>query len=327
MVIWIVLMSVALACLGEWWHARRCRRIAYLAFGPQGAPRPWTRLTAPVRVACLALAVWGLMELYLRNPADPGAQHDRRPALQHLVLCFDVSPSMQIADAGPRSDLRRAERASQVLRGLLTRVDMRRTRVTAIPFYSSARPVVIDAVDPEVIANILDDLPLEHLFSRGKTNLFATLEGANSVAQAWSRDSATLVVVSDGDTLPRGQTPELSEAFRQALVLGVGDADRGTPIDGHDSRQDSASLRDLAARVRGRYADANVRHPTPQLIAGLAQLPGAEDENQGPERRTWAALALLVGSAGLALLGPALALAGTSWRPRLATVHLKPQTA
>lgn len=320
MVIWLLpLTSIVLGSLAEGWHARRSRRINYLTFGPQGAPRAWTRFVPAARVACLALATWAMVQLLLHNDAAAAPDGSRRPVLQHLVLCFDVSPSMQITDAGSRGQQRRAERAAEVLRGIMTRTEMRRTRVTAIPFYSSARPVVVDAADPEVIANILDDLPLEHLFAQGRTNLYSTIEAANAIAEPWPKGSATMVVISDGDTLPPGNMPELTSAYRQSVILGVGDQDRGTPIDGHDSRQDAGALRQFAARLRGKYFDANERHPAPQIVTSLVGPQVRDDAVTAPGKRELAGLSILAATMVLAILNPALALAGTGWKPRLAS--------
>ena len=80
-------------------------------------------------------------------------------------------------------------------------------RVSVVAFYSDARPVVIDTFDPEVVANILDDLPLEYAFKPGKTNLYEGVKTAGEVGKAWPVKSATLLLVSDGDTLPARETP------------------------------------------------------------------------------------------------------------------------
>ncbi|MCE9543917.1 MAG: VWA domain-containing protein [Planctomycetia bacterium] len=320
----IPLLVIAVAAAAEWWHMLRCRRVAYLAFGPQGAARHWTRIAPVARVATLGLLAWGLLVL-LFDGRNADMSNTAQPALQHLVLCLDVSPSMQIADAGPHGEQRRSARAAEVLRSILAHVDMHSTRVTVIPFYSSARPVVVDAADPEVVANILNDLPLEHLFARGKTNLFTTLEAANPVAAEWRRSSATLLVVSDGDTLPPGNIPVLVPAYRQALIIGVGDGDRGTFIDGHDSRQDAGSLRQLAGRVNGKYIDANERMPPSEAIAWFAKAPAISGTSDSLSNHDLAIVSILAAAFVLALLGPALALAGSGWKPVLAANQSQPQ--
>ena len=53
----------ALAVLGEWLHARRVKRLARLAFGPNARPRVWTVMASPLRVLTLAAVVWSLIVL------------------------------------------------------------------------------------------------------------------------------------------------------------------------------------------------------------------------------------------------------------------------
>ena len=90
-----------------------------------------------------------------------------------------------------------------------------RTRVSIVAFYTEARPVVIDTFDPEVVANILDDLPLEHAFTPGKTNLYEGVKAAGEAGKTWPAKSATLLVVSDGDTLPAKEIPSLPAGLRR----------------------------------------------------------------------------------------------------------------
>ena len=80
------------------------------------------------------------------------------------MIALDVSPSMQLKDAGPQSDQRRTERARDVLHSIFERINMQRNvRVSILAFYNGGLgpAVVVDAYDPEVIANIIDDLPME----------------------------------------------------------------------------------------------------------------------------------------------------------------------
>ena len=184
----------------------------------------------------------------------------------------------------------RGERARDVLRSILDRVEMRNVRVSILAFYSESRPVVIDAVDPDVVANILADLPLEHAFSAGKTNLYAGIKNAAEIGKQWRPKSAVLVVVSDGDTLPAQQPPVLPAAFGDCLILGVGNDRRGTYIDGHTSRQDVAELKRLAVQLHANYYDANARHVH---VGGLAGL-----EWSGPGNASRARIAAGMGAGG-----------------------------
>jgi Ca-activated chloride channel family protein len=232
---------------------------------------------------------------------------------RHLVLALDVSPSMYIEDAGPLGKQKRADRAREVLRSVLERLDLRQTLVSIVAFYGEARPVVVDTFDPEVIANVLDDLPLEHAFAVSKTNLYESVNAAADVSKSWRAGSAALVIISDGDTLPPKATPQLPRAYSDLLVLGVGDPYRGEFIDGHVSHQDKTSLEQLALQLHGDYFDVNARHvPSDRLLHVAASMPTKESFEFG--RREIAVASLCGGACWLAFAGPLLALAGGAWR-------------
>lgn len=313
MVIWLVPIVVAvLAALAEWAHARRQKRIAYLAFGAVGKPRPWVAAVPAIRVVAITLLFWGLLVLWQLDGSpwlSQGHQDRAKKNIHHLVIALDVSPSMQIKDAGPKGDISRAQRARDLLRSILERLNQRQTKVSVVAFYGKARPVVVDTNDGEVVDNILDDLPLEQAFAAGKTNMYEGINTAAEIAKTWRRGSATLVLASDGDTLPATAIPRLPSSIFNTLILGVGNPRRGTQIDGHSSRQDTESLRRLALQLRGTYNDGNQRHVrTEDLDRFVASLPVASHGNL--ELRDWALLAVALSAALLALVSPALAAFG-----------------
>jgi Ca-activated chloride channel family protein len=309
---WITAALLAACWVGEWLHARRSARLKHLAFGPAARPRAWLSAAAPLRVLAMGLLGWGLLVLLAadRAPWDAGDAAAAKPAaVRHLVIALDVSPSMQLPDAGPSGTQQRAERARQVVRSILDRLDLRRMRVSVVAFYSGARPVVIDTFDPDVVANILDDLPLEHAFTPGKTNLYEGVKSAAEVGKAWPVKSATLLLVSDGDTLPARETPRLPPAYTGNFIIGVGNAYHGMFIDGHSSRQDADSLRQLALRIGGEYFDANGRHlPSADLLSLGQWLP--VNEHLGAGLRELAIGAAVAGAALLTAIGVALGTVG-----------------
>jgi Ca-activated chloride channel family protein len=292
--------------------------MAYLAFGPAARPRRWVAGVPALRVAALGAVAWGLVVLLMIDAAvwDPGnkAGDGNQPA-HHMVIALDVSPSMELKDAGPAEDQTRAERARDVLRSILDRVDLHRTRISIVAFYTEARPVVVDTFDREVVANIVNDLPLEHAFTPGKTDMYQSVESAAEIGRTWPPKSASLVFVSDGDTLPAADVPLMPPAFGGKLILGVGHPHRGLYIDGHSSRQDTGSLERLALRLGGHYYNANTRHvPSADLKRLVASLPLAD---RGVlELRDVAIWAVAAGAALLALLAPLLAAAGNAWNPQ-----------
>ena len=261
MVTWGLPIAVFLFCLlAEWLHARRTKRIAYLAFGPSAKPRRWVAAVPLMRALSVAAVIWGLFILKdLHGGSWLPEQRGKIPEdqIHHLVIALDVSPSMLLEDAGPESRQSRGERARDVLRSVIERFGMERTRVSVIAFYGEARPVVVDTSDGEVVSNILQGLPLEHAFAPGKTNMYEAVKTAAELGKSWRAASATLLLVSDGDTLPAEKQPVLPRAFGNVRIIGVGDPHQGQWIDEHSSRQDVRSLKQLALRLDGSYIDAN----------------------------------------------------------------------
>ncbi len=311
---WTALAVAALAMLGEWLHARRCRRVGRLAFGPAAKARGWVEAAPFLRVAAVVLLAWGLVQLCLLAPRAARPQQVPEGGYRHLVIALDVSPSMQLKDAGPARDQTRAHRAAEVVLSVLERSAMEQMRVSVVAFYTGAKPVVIDTFDLEVVKNILNDLPLDMAFDAGKTSLIDGIKESAALAKPWQPDSTTLLVVSDGDTLPDSGLPALPRSIRQVLVIGVGSSRTGQNIDGHLSRQDASTLRQLATRLRGVYADVNEKHlPSDQLAALARALPMRDEAGKG--RREWALAAVALGASLLAALPVALALGGSSWQP------------
>jgi Ca-activated chloride channel family protein len=220
---------------------------------------------------------------------------------------------MQLTDAGVGRQQRRAHRASEVLMSVLSRIALDQVRISVVAFYNGAKPVVVDTYDLEVVRNIINDLPLDYAFDIGKTKLFDGVREAANLARPWPAGSTTLMIVSDGDTVPDTGMPELPAAIGQVVVIGVGDSGAGTYIDGHQSRQDAVTLRQLSQRLRGAYHDANQRHLASAQLEALARLmPLRDTAKKG--RREAALTAVTLGGAALALLPVALATAGCAWQ-------------
>lgn len=302
-IILIALGAAAMCGLAEWLHARRSQRVQGLILGT-ASPSRVARAAPWIRVAGVALLAWGAVTLLTIDGAPRTSLEQTQPT-QHVLICLDVSPSMYVADAGPDGRQPRGKRARQVLQSVFDRLDMSKTRVSIVAFYTSAKPVVVDTFDLNVIANILDDLPLEHAFKEGQTKMYDGIREAARIAEKWPPASATLIVVSDGDTLPDSGAPAMPRSIIDALVVGVGNPYRGTQIGGRSSRQDAASLKQLAARLRGTYHDGNAHHLPTGVLMGLRML-GTEADSR-PTLRTIALIATGVGGLLVAGLSPLLA--------------------
>lgn len=313
---WIAIgVAAVLVLAADALHARRTRRIAFLLFGPRGRARRWTIAVPFLRAIAAAAVAWGLLTLLRVEPAETGPKNPAdQPIRHHLIIALDVSPSMELKDAGPEGKQSRMERSGKVVASILDRLDLQTTRVSVVAFYTSSKPVVIDSFDPQVIRNILEDLPLTHAFEAGKTNLYEGMRGAAEIAKAWPPDTATLLVVSDGDTLPEATLPAMPSSIGGVLVIGVGDVVKGLFIDGHSSRQDSRALQRLAARFVGHYHDGNRQHVPTKILESLSEsLPPLKDKDLGA--REYALIAVPVGAGLLVLLSPLLALFGRAFAP------------
>ncbi|MDZ4773967.1 MAG: VWA domain-containing protein [Planctomycetota bacterium] len=292
------------AVCAEWLHAARVERVARLAFGASAKPAWWARSAPTLRVLAAGSLAWGLVLLFFLPPT----RHDRNAGAsssvtdpKHVLVVLDVSPSMRLVDAGPKHDLSRMQRAREVLFSFFERVPFEQYRVSIVAVYNGAKAVVVDTRDFEVVRNILGELPMHFAFKSGKTKLFDGLTEAAKIAAPWNPDSTTLVVVSDGDTVPATGMPTMPESVHATVVIGVGDSKAGKFIDGANSRQDVMMLRQIATRLGGSFHDANEAHLPTSLIGSAFELEG-ESPLRRLTVREYALIAVGTGALVLALL-------------------------
>jgi Ca-activated chloride channel family protein len=321
------LIVLVLASAAEWLHTRRVRRVAVLAFGPRKHPSAWARTAPVLRALAATAAVWGLMTLLVVDPkrytASDSDRSDRPPG--HILLVLDVSPSMRLVDAGPEKKESRMQRARRVMDSFFERAPIEDNLVSVVAFYNGAKPVVVDTKDLDVVRNILGDLPMHYAFPSGKTKLFSGLEEAARIAHPWQPKSTTLILLSDGDTVPATGMPKMPDSIRSVVVVGVGDTQVGKFIDGRQSRQEAPMLQQIAVRLGGTYHNGNDKQLSTALIA---ESTGREREDvfERLTRREYALIAAGAGCALLALLPLLLHFFGTRWRPgtRVASRFGKP---
>lgn len=305
--VWITIAVLCAAIAAEWLHSRRIARMGPLAFAGLGA-RAWTRAAPALRVLAAAALCWGGLTLLSVDGVSHAQRADARKVTHHVLVVLDASPSMMLNDAGPSGRQRRGERAAELVESVFSRLDMETTRVSVIAFYTDAKPVVIDTSDLSVVTNILRDLPLTHAFKAGPTNMYAGVKEAAKVAKDWPLRSTMMLIVSDGDTVPDALPPGMPPSIADVMILGVGPTNRTSPIAGHASRQDAASLRNLAARLRGNYHDGNARHIPSATLASLRMLD--RRAVGGAHRRLLGLIATGAGACIIAFLPLALALVG-----------------
>jgi len=285
-----------------------------LVFGPGRRPAPWVHLTAPLRVAALGALTWGFATLPTLEPKVRKTGVVEESEYRNLLLVLDVSPSMRLQDAGPSSKQSRRQRAADVLKSFFERVPIDHYRMSIIAFYTEAKPVVVAATDIEIVRNILNDLPMEYAFKSGPTNLFAGLKEAVQMARPWRPKSTILMVVSDGDTVPATGLPKMPDSIESVVLVGVGDPQVGRSIDGHQSRQDASTLRQLAVRLGGSYHNGKEKQLPTDLLRQITAVPG-QGVFDRLTRREYALVAIGFGSTVWALLPLLLHYAGTSYAP------------
>jgi Ca-activated chloride channel family protein len=310
------LVALVLAALAETLHAARVRRLARLAFGPRGRPAAWAHAAPFLRSSAFAALAWGLATLVAIEPrrytGGTGGGADAKPG--HVMLVLDVSPSMRLVDSGPERADSRMSRARRLMESFFSRAPLDSNLVTVVAVYHGAKPVVVDTRDAEVVRNILGDLPMHYAFRSGKTRLLDGLEVAAEIAHPWEPRSTTLILISDGDTVPMTGMPAMPPSIRSVMVVGVGDPTVGRFIDGRQSRQDVPTLKQIAARLGGEYHDGNEKHLSSSWIASATGREPA-DLLRRLTRREYALIAVASGAALLALLPLFLHFLGTSWRP------------
>lgn len=308
--------ALVLASGAEFIHARRVRSVAALAFGPAGKPGLAAAFAPWLRVAGVSALVWGLAVLFLLPPMAHRStpQEVEEADRQHLLVVLDVSPSMRLNDAGQTGKESRMKRARSVFDSIMARIGHDKLHSTVVAVYNGAKPVVQETRDLEVLHNLMDDLPMHHAFPSGKTKLIDGIEEAVRIAKPWPRGSATLVLISDGDTVPAAGMPVIPASIGGVLVIGVGDPGKGTFINGHNSRQDGATLRQIATRLGGVYHDANAKFIPTATLTRLGTLD-TEAADDGAGLRELALLLTALGGATLAGLPLLLHFFGSPWNP------------
>tara|TARA_B100000900_G_scaffold199919_1_gene169496 strand:- start:841 stop:1806 length:966 start_codon:yes stop_codon:yes gene_type:complete len=299
----VAITTTVLATGAEVLHAVRIRKVRHLAFGPTGRFSTPTILASVLKVLFLGGLAWALTTLYLLEPKTHRSEikEIESKKRRHLLLVLDVSPSMKLKDSGEDSGLTRTQRSSKLVQSLLKRTTDDKLHITMVAVYNGAKPVVQESRDLEVILNFLDGMDMSSVFPVGKTRLFDGLEEAAKIAREWPSNSATLLLVSDGDTVPATGMPKMPPSIDGVLVMGVGNPTKGSMIDGRQSRQDVGALQQIASRLGGQYHDGNMRHVPSSVLNGLGSLK-ADGDGLKLTLREYALITGVSSALGLAIL-------------------------
>ena len=312
----VAVTTTVLATGAEVLHAVRIRKVRHLAFGPTGRFSTPTILASFLKVLFLGGLAWALTTLYLLEPKAHRSEikEIESKKRRHLLLVLDVSPSMKLKDSGEDSGLTRTQRSSKLVQSLLKRTTDDKLHITMVAVYNGAKPVVQESRDLEVILNFLDGMDMSSVFPVGKTRLFDGLEEAAKIAREWPSNSATLLLVSDGDTVPATGMPKMPPSIDGVLVMGVGNPTKGSMIDGRQSRQDVGALQQIASRLGGQYHDGNMRHVPSSVLNGLGSLK-ADGDGLKLTLREYALITGVSSALGLAILPLLLYFLASPFKP------------
>lgn len=312
----IAMAVLVLATGAEWLHLGRVRSVAALAFGPKKKAALAGQLAPLIRICGLVAIAWALPTLFILPPATHRSvvKEVESKERQHLLLILDVSPSMRLRDAGPGGKESRMARARAILESIIARTAHDKLHTTVVAVYNGAKTVVEETRDLEILHNIMNDLPMHQAFPSGKTKLLDGITEATNIAADWPRGSATLVMISDGDSVPATGMPKMPPSVGGVLVAGVGDPLKGTFIDGHHSRQDGATLRQIATRLGGEYHDGNSKLVPTAMLQRLGTL-SVDSQSRLPGHRELAIFLTVLGAALLAGLPLLLHFLGSQWNP------------
>ena len=281
--IYIAIGVLVVCLLAELLHWMKTKKLASLAFGPDESPRAWTMIVPFLKPIAAAALCWGLLTLmnFKGKPQGEAGEMDDIPPedIEHVMIIMDVSPSMYLEDAGEDGVTTRKMRAKAILESMMERVTANNVKYSMVAVFTDALPVVVDSSDRDVITNILD-LPMDQAFKPGKTNLLKGIEKAFEVAKPWRPDSCTCILISDGDSTSETGMPAPPASIKGFIAAGVGSS-HGVFIDGHQSRQDSISLKRIATRLRGDYEDVNIKHISTKILGDLAGAQAEEEEKAG----------------------------------------------
>ena len=97
------------------------------------------------------------------------------------------------------------------------------------------------------------------------------------------------------------------------VVVGVGDPRQGKFIDGRQSRQDTATLRQIAIRLGGVFHNGNEKHLSSETLRLITET-SSQSQIEKLTEREYALIAIGLGAGILALLPLLLHYGGTGWR-------------
>ncbi|HTQ31134.1 MAG TPA: VWA domain-containing protein [Opitutaceae bacterium] len=273
-------------------HAEADARHLALVSSPAkstGRARPWLCAGLALAIVALARPQWGRID-------EPVFDQSRE-----ILLALDLSRSMNTQDVAPS----RLDRAKLLIQSLLDR--LRGERVGLAVFSGTSFLQCPLSADYEILREFLPTLNTGFM-PEGGTNYHDLLETA---LDAFSTDASAdryLIILSDGEATDDDWRPlvdDLKKKNIRVIGLGVGTAAGAMIPDGaggfvkdergavHLAKLESSTLRELAEKTGGTYADASSWVDLPALLqatvdAGRRGQFREENRTRFVERFQWA---------------------------------------
>jgi Ca-activated chloride channel family protein len=203
----------------------------------------------------------------------------------------------------------------EVVEGILQRVSGN-LRFGVIGFYTESLPVVMEARDPELVRNVFNGLPLSYGMPVGQTDLGKAVNATLELVADFPANSTRVIIFTDGDSVNLVPITPRPKSVKEVLILGVGSPNKGTYIDGHQSRQEGETLQRVATSLMGTYEDVNTKHLATTALGDLV-VPLALPQS-GLTLAQWAVLAMVAGALINALIPVALEFFGSDWKVSVA---------
>jgi Ca-activated chloride channel family protein len=243
----------------------------------------WTAIWA-LLVAAMAGPRWDFTDVQLFRPGT------------NLIVLFDISRSMNVADVQPT----RLARARQELEDLLN--ENRGVRVGLIGFASVAHVVSPVTEDMNGIRRVLSALDTKLVQLQGSRLSFA-LERAQELIAGQPKESInSLLIITDGDFDESGlelRLKEFADANVRVHILGVGTPE-GDAVPGQNSpwiqgrsgqpilsSLNEALLKSMARAGNGLFLQADYREDDTRKILAEVKAQALPSEDRDERTRVW----------------------------------------
>ena len=291
----VLLLPLLLLGLGLLVRARR--RTALAAFADTATQPMLLAVSGPkLRGWAFGLEVAGLLLLAFASlePSWGFSVIDVERRGVDLVICLDVSRSMQARDLPPS----REKRAKRDVKALLPA--LRGDRVALVAFAGDARIVCPLTHDYGAFEQLMDELGPEST-RRGGTNLGAALRSALALLPPEGAKSQTILLLTDGEDLEGQGQAEAARARSRGIrvhCIGYGttqgarvprsdgegfvDDSQGRPV---LSKMDAQGMRKLARSTGGVFVPAEGMAMPLVEVFNKRILPMDQRSYEGEERR------------------------------------------